>query len=468
MRTALRYAVVASLATLLTGCLVGPNYKNPNVPLPVQFRGTITPADEKSLADTKWEDLFPDPVLRQLVTTALKQNFNLQLAAERVLQSQAQLDSRRANLLPFLNIPAQWTATRGSSIGSLPFIKEGTNLSYAYTQLGLGATWEVDLWGRLRRMNESARAQMLASEENRLAVRMALVAEVMNTYFELLEQDRELSIGEQTRDVAQNGLRLTTLRRDQGVATGLDVHQAEQLLYTATAQIAAAKRNIAQTENALSLLMGEAPGDVARGSELEQVARPADLPPGLPSSLLTRRPDIRSAEQMLISANAEIGVARAQYFPALSLNAFLGGQSRRVSDIFTDPARFAFITPATSLPIFHAGQIRANVRVTEAQQRQALLTYQETIFTGLRDASDALVANAQTREQVNQQQLLVAALTETTRLSRVRYEGGLDSFLQVLDSQRNLFQGQLVLAQLRMVELQSVVGLYRALGGGWQ
>jgi NodT family efflux transporter outer membrane factor (OMF) lipoprotein len=465
----MKYAMVAAATMILTGCAVGPNYKRPAVVLPGQFRGAAPQvATEASIADTKWSDLFNDPVLRQLVETALKQNFDLQIAAERVQQARAQLDGRRANLFPFIDGQGQWTATRASTVGSVPSVAKGSDLSYAYTQAGIGASWELDLWGRLRRLNESARAQYLAAGENQLAVRMSLVAEVMNTYFSLLEQDRELGIGKQTRGIAVNGLRLTTLRRDRGAATGLDVHQAEQLLYTATAQIAAAERNIAQTENALSLLLGQAPADIPRGGALEQIARPSELPAGMPASLLTRRPDIRQAEQQLISANAEIGAARAQYFPQISLNAFIGGQSRAVTEIFTSPARMATVTPAAVFPIFRAGQVRASVRLTEAQKREALIAYQRSIFTSLTDASDALVANDRTREQVNQQERLVGALTETTRLSRLRYEGGIDSFLQVLDAERNLFQGQLVLAQLRMLELQSVVRLYRALGGGWQ
>lgn len=463
----MKYAIAAAAAVILSGCAVGPNYKRPDIALPGEFRGAAPQKGaDTSIADTKWQDLFNDAVLRQLVETALKQNFDLQIAAERVQQARAQLDSRRANLFPFINGQVGFTASRSSTVGSAPSFK-GVDLNYAVTQAGLSATWELDLWGRLRRLNESARAQFLAARENQLAVRMSLVATVMNTYFSLIEQDRELSIGLQTRDVAENGLRLTTLRRDRGAATGLDVHQAEQLLYTATAQIAAAKRSIGQTEDALSLLLGEAPNDVARVGALEQIARPAELPAGLPASLLGRRPDIRQAEQLLISANAEIGAARAQYFPQISLSAFLGGQSRSVTDIFSSAARSATFSPAAVFPIFHAGQVRANVHLTEAQEREALIAYQRAIFTGLRDASDALIANERTREQVEQQQLLVQALTESTRLSRLRYEGGLDSFLQVLDAERNLFQGQLVVAQLRMLELQSVVRLYQALGGGW-
>jgi len=469
----MRYALLATAALALTGCMVGPNYQKPAVALPGQFRGAAAATGaagtaDASIADTKWQDLFKDPVLQQLVETALKQNFDIQIAAERVQEARAQFDSQRANLFPFLSGQGQFGAARTSTIGATPFIPAGTNLSLSYTQIGAGASWEPDFWGRLRRLDEAARAKFLGAQENQLAVRMSLVAQVMDSYFLLLEQDRELSIGKQTRDIAENGLKLTTLRHDRGAATGLDVQQANQLLYTATAQIAATERSIPQTEDALSLLLGQAPADIARGGALETIAMPAALPAGLPVTLLTRRPDIRQMEDQLIAANAQIGAARALYFPQITLDAFLGGQSRAISDIFTGPAREATITPSLMVPIFQAGQIRAGVRLTEAQEREALISYRETIYTGLRDAADALVANDRTREQVEQQALLVKALTESTRLSQLRYEGGLDSFLQVLDSERNLFQGQLVLAQLRMLELQSVVRLYQVLGGGWQ
>jgi NodT family efflux transporter outer membrane factor (OMF) lipoprotein len=476
MNRMMKYAIFLLAALLLAGCMTGPNYQRPAVALPGQFRGApvqsapsaqIVPGDA-SIADTKWQDLFHDPTLQQLVETALKQNFDIQIAAERVQEARAQFDSQRANLFPFLNGQAQFTGERASTIGATPFIPAGTNLSLSYSLVGVGASWELDFWGRLRRLNEAARAKFFAAQDNQLAIRMSLVADVMDTYFMLLEQDRELSIGKQTRDIAENGLKLTTLRHDRGAATGLDVQQANQLLYTATAQIAAAERAIPQTEDALSLLLGQAPADIPRGSALEQIARPASLPPGLPVSLLTRRPDVRKMEEQLVAANAQIGAARALYFPQITLNAFLGGQSQALLAILTGPAREATITPAAMVPIFQAGQIRAGVRLTEAQEREALITYRQTIFTGLRDASDALVSNDHTRDEVDQQALLVRALEESTRLSRLRYEGGLDSFLQVLDSERNLFQGQLVLAQLRLLELQSVVRLYQALGGGWQ
>jgi multidrug efflux system outer membrane protein len=257
------------------------------------------------------------------------------------------------------------------------------------------------------------------------------------------------------------------LRHDRGVANALEVHQAEQFLYTATGQVAAAERQIGQSENALSLLLGNAPGDIPRGKALDQIAAPPELPPGLPSSLLERRPDIRQAEENLIAANAQIGAARALLFPQVSLTGLFGGQSRALSELFTGPARLSTIGPSVTIPIFHAG-LRSGVRLTEAQQREALAAYEKSIYGALREVSDALVVHDRTRAQRIEEEKLVATLTESVRLSTLRYQGGLDSYLQVLDSERNLFGGQLTLAQLRLQELQSVVQLYRVLGGGWQ
>lgn len=465
----MRLLLLAPAALLLAGCTVGPNYKKPDIALPTQFRGAAAAATgDTSIADTKWQDLFHDATLEKLVNTALSQNFDLQIAAERVEQASARLQTQRAQLFPFVNASGQYTVAKGSSRGPTP-IPAGADTSVSYAQVGVGASWELDLFGRLRRLNEAARAQFFAAHDNQLAVRMSLVADVMDTYFQLVELDSELSIAKQTRDIAQNGLKLTTVRHNQGAATGLDVQQANQLLFTATAQIEATQREIAQTEDALNLLLGQAPADVPRGATaLNQIARPAALPPGLPLTLLTRRPDIRAQEEQLIAANARIGAARALYFPQVTLEALVGGQSRSIGDLLSGPARIASFTPAITAPIFQAGQIRGQVRLSEAQQREALLAYRQSIFTGLRDVSDALVGYDRTRSQTDQQVLLVKALDESTRLSRLRYQGGLDSFLQVLDSERNLFQGQLALERLRLLELQSIVRLYSVLGGGWQ
>ncbi len=338
----------------------------------------------------------------------------------------------------------------------------------SYWQVGPALSWELDFWGRLRRLSESARAEYLATEEGRRGVLVSLIGDVMDGYFLLRERDLELEIARQTRDIARDNLRLVELRHTRGAATGLDVHQAEQFLYTATAQIASARRDIEQTENALSLLAGRAPGEIARGKSLAELEPPAQVPPGLPSSLLERRPDIRQAEQTLIAANARIGAAKALYFPQITLTGFFGAETIALTNLFEGPARQQLFAPAVVLPLFNAGQIRAGVRFSEAQKLEMVIAYRKAIYTGLREVSDALVGYTGTREQRTQEALLVQALAESTRLSTLRYKGGLDSYLQVLDSERNLFQGQLVLAQLRLAEMQSFVQLYRALGGGWQ
>jgi multidrug efflux system outer membrane protein len=456
------------LPLLAAGCAVGPNYKRPAAAVPPQFRGAPAGGSAASLADQKWSDLFQDDALKQLVTEALEHNFDLGIAAERVLEARAQFRITRANQYPNLSAQGSFTASRSSLIGANNQIPPGKNLDVSYTQAGLALAWELDFWGRLRRLTESARAQYLASEEGRRGVVVSLVADVTGDYFTLRERDLELEIALRTRDIAADNLKLVRLRKERGAATGLDVHQAEQFLYIAAAQIASTQRDIEQMENALSLLLGRAPGEIARGKTLDQFAFPPEVPPGLPSALLERRPDVRQAEQTLIAANAQIGAAKALYFPQISLTGFLGGQSRALSDLFTGPARQWIGGPGAVLPIFNAGQIRAGVHLTEAQKREMVLAYQKAIYSALREVSDALVGYGRTREQRAQEERLVGALAETTRLSQLRYKGGLDSYLQVLDSERNLFQFQLALAQLKLGEMLSFVQLYRALGGGWQ
>jgi NodT family efflux transporter outer membrane factor (OMF) lipoprotein len=463
----MRFALAAALL-VLAGCAVGPNYKRPQTALPDQFRGAEERESKRSIADTKWFDLFHDDVLKQLVQTALDRNYDVRIAAERVLETRAQLGITKSNQYPTFAGATQFNSTITSRIGAQRFIPPGIGIDVSYTQADFTVGWELDIWGRLRRLTEAARAQFLASEEARRGVTTTLVADVTSRYFQLREQDLELEIAHKTREVAENGLRLTTLRRNRGAATGLDVHQAEQLLYTATAQIASIERSVGQTENAINLLLGKDPGNVPRGKTLEEFIAPAEVPPGLPSALLERRPDIRQAEMNLVAANAEIGAAKALFYPQISLTGFQGGQSRALFDLFTTASRFWNFAPSATLPVFNAGRIRSNLQLTEAQQREALIGYQKTIETAFREVSDALIGYSKTGEQRAQQELLVKALVATNRLSTLRYRGGLDSYLQVLDAERNLFLGELVLAQLRREELLAIVQLYRALGGGWQ
>jgi NodT family efflux transporter outer membrane factor (OMF) lipoprotein len=466
----MKWTWLALSAVFLAGCTVGPNYKRPAVAIPGEFRGAAAVAGSTPaapLADTKWQDLFSDNTINQMVTAALANNFDLRISAERVEEARAQLGITRANQYPFLDLQGGFTGSRSATIGSNTFVPRGLNLNSSYTSLGAALSWELDIWGRLRRLTESARASYLASEEGRRAVTVSLIGDVMDNYFQLLEQDSELDISRQTLSTAQDSLRLVELRRERGAASGLDVSQAEELLYTAGARIAAAERSIAQTEDELSLLQGAVPAAQARGRKLEEIPLPAQIAPGPPTDLLARRPDIRQAEQNLISANAQIGAARALYYPQLSLNAFAGGQSRYLTQIATAPARVYTVAPSALQAIFHAGQIRNQVRLTEAQEREILIAYQKAIYSALREVADALIGYDRLREESAQQQRLVTTLENTVRLSDLRYRGGLDSYLQVLDSQRNLFTGQLTLAQLRLQERVAVVQIYRALGGGW-
>jgi NodT family efflux transporter outer membrane factor (OMF) lipoprotein len=452
----------------MTSCTLGPDYKRPPVELPASHRGVTTgqPSAE-SLADVKWFELFKDDRLTEVVNTALKQNFELRIAAERVLQARAAYGITRADQFPAVDVSGSVTALRNSQVGAIPGIPQGTDTSVTYGQVGFSLGWELDVWGRLRRLSEAARAQYLATEEGRKAVITTLVADVTDSYLALRALDLELEISTRTRDVAADNLRLINERRSAGVASGLDVQQAEQLLYTATGQIASIQREIALAENALSLLLGQAPSDVARGRPLDAFQSPPAVPVGLPSALLERRPDIRQAEQQLIAANAEIGAAKAEYFPQISLTAFFGGQSRALAELLTGPGRIASASLGATAPIFNAGKTRANVKLAEAVKGEALVNYQRVIYTALRDVADSLASYVKTSEQRAEQEHLVGALRTSAQLSTERYQGGLDSYLPVLDAQRNLFEGELQLARLHQQQLSSIVQLYRALGGGW-
>lgn len=466
MLTFKRIPFLLLAALTMASCVLGPNYKRPVVETPAAHRGGGAPSAE-SLADLKWFELFRDETLTKLVTTSLQQNFELRIAAERVLQARAISGITRADQFPSVDASGALRAARASRRGTISSLPPGADPDVSYVEAGFSLGWELDVWGRLRRLSEAARAQYLATEEARHGVVTTLVADVTQTYLALRALDLEREIAVRTRDVATDSLRLTEARRTRGAASGLDVRQAEQLLYTATGQIASIDREIAQAENGLSLLLGQLPGDVPRGRPLEAFEAPPAVPAGLPSALLERRPDIRQAEQELIAANAQIGAARAEYFPRISLTGFFGGQSRALSDLLSGPARLASAGLGATAPIFNAGRTRGNVRLAEAIHREALVNYERVIYTAFRDVADALAAHTNTGEQRRQQERLVETLRESTQLSRQRYEGGLDSYLPVLDAQRNLFQGELELAQLRQRELASIVQLYRALGGGW-
>ena len=454
-------------AMLAASCTLGPNYRRPVVETPPAYRGQQATAAAGSLADLAWFELFRDDALTQLVRTALQQNFEVRIAAERVLQARAAYGITRADQVPSVGASADLAAVRQSQRGANPGLPAGADTGVSYVEVGFSVGWELDVWGRLRRLSEAARAQYLATEEARRGVITTLVADVSETYLVLRALDLELYIARRTRDAGTDSLRLTETRRAGGVSSALDVRQAEQLLFTATGRIASLEREIAQAENALNLLLGQVPGEVFRGRPLDALQGPPAVPAGLPSALLERRPDIRQAEQQLIAANAQIGAAKAEYFPRISLTGFFGAQSRALSDLLTGPAGLASAALGAAAPVFDGGRRRANVQLAEAVQREAVVEYQRTIYTAFRDVSDALAAHTKTTEERAEQERLVGTLGESARLATQRYRGGLDSYLPVLDAQRNLFQGELDLARVRQRELASIVQLYRALGGGW-
>lgn len=466
-----RLIALTMIASLLTGCMVGPKYNRPKVQPPDTFRGTAMPtpaADPASLADLKWFEVFKDERLQELVRIALVQNYDLREAVVRVDAARANLGITRADQFPTFSAGGNITTQRNSANGSFAF-PAGTNRDRTFGSVMLNLlSFELDIWGKLRHATEAARADLLGAEENRKAVVTTLVGDVSTSYFNLIELDTELEIAKRTLASRQDSLRLIRLREQGGVATLLDVRQAEQLVYNATQSIADTERRIEQTENQISLLLGKNPAEVTRGHSLIAQEQPPDVPPGLPSSLLERRPDIRAAEQNLIAANAIIGVAKASYFPTISLTGSLGGQSNQLSELFNGLSRTWSFIPQISQPIFNAGRIKSNVRLAEAQQQLALVQYERAIQSSFREVSDSLVQHRKVREIKTQRELLVTTLQDRSRLAYLRYRGGVDTLLNALDADRDLFNAEVNLAQTRRDELLALVQLYKALGGGWQ
>jgi len=465
-------AIILIAAVFLSDCTVGPTYQRPALPAPPTFRapeGTAT-ADPTSLGDLKWFEVFKDERLQELVRTALEQNYDLRDAAARIEAASASLGTTRSDQFPNVGASANISTVRFSRNGQTPLpasFVPSQNRTFGSATLGL-LSFEVDIWGRLRRATEAARANLVSADENRKAVRTTLVSEVASSYFTLRELDYQLDISRRTLSTRRESQDLIQNRQAGGVATLLDLRQAEQLVYTAAATIPALQQEIEQTENRISLLLGRNPGEVLRGRSLvEQDLLPV-VPPGLPSALLERRPDIRAAEQNLIAANAEIGVAKAAYFPQISLTGFLGGRRMIKKNMFMGPSAVWNFTPQVTQPIFTAGRIKSEVRLSQALRDGALIQYEKAIQTAFTEVSDTLIAHQRVREGRVQQELLVAALQDRTRLAYVRYRGGVDTLLNALDSDRDLFQAELALSQIRLNELNSVVQLYKALGGGWQ
>ena len=466
------FIAVAGIAAFVTGCTVGPNYHRPSIQSPATFRApTPLPAGEAaSLADLKWFEIFKDEQLQELERTALVQNYDLRDAIARVEAARANLGITRSNQFPNFGVSGNVSTVRVSRNGQTPLpplLVPSQDRTFGGAFLDL-LSFEVDIWGRLRRATEASRAELLGADETRKAVVTTLVSDVATGYLSLRELDDQLEISQRTLASRQASLELIRNRQTGGVATRLDLRQGEQLVYSAASTIPILQQQIEQTENQINLLLGKNPGSVTRGRSLLAQDLPPEVPAGLPSALLERRPDIRAAEQNLIAANAQIGVAKAAYFPQISLSGFLGGQGTQLSSLFSGPSGVWTLTPQVTQPIFTAGRLRSNVKLTEAIQQSALIQYEKAIQTAFAEVSDALIAHQRSRESRVQQELLVAALQDRTRLAYVRYRGGVDTLLNALDSDRDLFQAELALSQIRLSELLSVVQLYKALGGGWQ
>lgn len=485
-RRHLAIAAVALAIASTIGCAVGPNYKRPTVDVPGTYRGaqaeqqpaspdehhpaqSNAPAPQPSaqssvgsLGDEKWWEVFQDPQLQSLIRTALKNNYDVRIAATRVVQAQAQVGITRANQLPTLSAGGNITSQRSPQLGPIP--------SYELTQgeVAASAAWDLDFWGKYRRATEAARASLLANEWAQKEVMSTLVANLATAYFQLRQYDLELEISERTLNSRRDSLKLTQTLEQHGINSLLDVRQSEQLVYTAATEVPDLERQIAQEENAISILLGKNPGDVPRGLKLTEQAHSPEVPAGIPSALLERRPDIHQAEANLMAANAQIGVARAAYFPDIALTATAGFESSALTNLFTGPAGIWNMAASLTQPIFQGGRLKNNARLAQAERDQMVLTYQQTIQGAFRDVSNALVAYRKDQETTVQQQHLLESARDAARLSQVRFKAGTTDYLEVLTNETNSFSAELALAQAQGDELIALVQLYQALGGGWE
>ena len=443
----------------LAGCTVGPDYQRPPVAVPATHRGAAATAE--STADTPWRGVFRDPVLRDLIDEALRNNQDLAQATHRIEEARAALGAARSEAFPWVEGSAAASRTRRPE--PLP----GINPHVDEFDLLAGLSWEIDLWGRIRRSTEAARATLLATDYGRATVETTLVASVASSYADLRTYDRQLEISRQTVESRKKSLALVQERAKQGVASDLEVGQAEVLLRQAEVKVPQAEQAIGVTENAICVLLGRHPGPVARGRVLENLDTSLRLKAGMPSRLLETRPDLLAAEQEMVAANANIGVAKAAYFPALSLTGRGGLISSDIDDLLKDTAKTWTLAPEVTAPIFNAGRIGFGVKAAEARQKQALAAYLGAIQNAFREASDAIITFDKAGEVVGKQEALVAALARVASLAATRYEGGASSYLEVLDAERNLFDGQLALTEARRSRILAAVKTYRALGGGW-
>src|SRR5712672_2295410 len=460
-------ALLGILAVLVleAGCMMGPKYKRPAVNVPQEYR---TPEPQlatqaSSFGNEQWWQLYQDPVLTQLIHTAIAQNYDVRIAAARVLEAQAQVGITRSNQFPSANVGADVFSQQNAKV---------TKLFPAYQvnggELNLSVIWNLDFWGKYRLQTQAARAQLIATEWGQRAVISSLIANVATAYFQLRALDSELEISKRTLVSRQESLKLTQFLESHGSNSRLDVSQAEQLVYTASETIPDLERQIQQQENLLSILLGENPGSVTRGQALTEQPVPESVPAGLPSELLERRPDVRQAEEIIVAANAQIGVAKASFFPSISLTGTGGLESNALNRFINTPSQTWFGALSVSQPVFQGGALRSGLRLSRAQYQEAVLSYQQTVQNAFEQVSNSLVASQKDREFRWQQELLTQAARRTNQLSEVLYKNGGASYLQVLTSETNYFSAELNLVEAQLNERFALVQLYQSLGGGWQ
>jgi multidrug efflux system outer membrane protein len=455
--------ILLIVAVSLAGCAVGPDYKRPDVDIPQSFR--FEEKEAKNLANTVWWHQFDDPVLNELIQIALQENKDLKVAAARIEQFMGQYMTTRASFFPQIGAGGSGGMERLTE-RSHPPIGPGVDKRNDIWEVFLNGSWEIDIWGKIRRATEGARAGILSSEEGRRTVILSLVAAVASAYIDLRDADREMEISRKTADAYRESLRIFELRLKEGFSSAVEVQMITAEYEQALTRISFFEKTIPQLENALSILLGRNPGPIPRGRTLDELALP-EVPSGLPSDLLAQRPDIRRAEQDLISANAQIGVAKALYYPTISLTGIFGFASTDLSKLFRSGSEtWSWSVPVT-MPIFTAGAIRGQVQFTEGQKQEFIVRYQQVIQTAFREVDDSLVDQKHTKGQLEASGRRVTALKEYARLAQLRFDNGYTSYLEVLDANRTLFNAELDNAQTKATLFRAFVNLYKAMGGGW-
>jgi multidrug efflux system outer membrane protein len=459
----MKKAIILLVAIALAGCMVGPNYQRPTVDIPQNWR--FEDKEAKNVANTAWWMQFDDSTLNELILVALRENKDVQIAVARIGQFVGKYVTTRASLFPQFGVGASGGMQRATENGFVP-IPSGTANPNDVWQVFLNGNWEIDIWGKIRRATEAARAGILSSEEGRRAVILSLVAAVASAYIDLRDADKEMEISIKTADAYRESLRIFELRFKEGFSSAIEVNMVKSEYEQARSRISFYGKTISQLEDALSILLGRNPGPVPRGKTLDELAMPA-VPAGLPSDLLEQRPDIRRAEEDLIAANAQIGVAKSLYYPAISLTGVLGFASTDLAKLFKGPSlAWSWAVPVTS-PIFTAGAIRGQVKFAEAQKQELLVRYLQVIQTAFGEVNDSLVDRSQTKDQLEAIGRQVVALKEYARLAQMRFDEGYTSYLEVLDANRSLFNAELNYAQTNATLFRSFVNLYKAMGGGW-